>query len=158
MNSGAGSIECGLMIVFDLLCGAGHRFEGWFGSAEDFGAQKERGMLCCPTCGSGWIERIPSATRFNVGAENPAEAVPARTETTDALSAAHTAYSKLIDVVLKSTEDVGREFPAEARRIFYREAPTRAIRGQASQEEHDALVDEGVPVQRLPIPSPDRWN
>jgi len=24
------------MIVFDLLCGEGHRFEGWFGSADDF--------------------------------------------------------------------------------------------------------------------------
>ncbi len=39
------------MIVYDLQCGDGHRFEGWFGSADDFQAQRERGLLACPACG-----------------------------------------------------------------------------------------------------------
>ena len=33
------------MIVFDLLCAVGHRFEGWFGSAADYASQKERRLL-----------------------------------------------------------------------------------------------------------------
>ena len=40
------------MIVFDLSCDQGHRFEGWFGSSGDFADQRERGLLSCPQCGS----------------------------------------------------------------------------------------------------------
>ena len=147
------------MIVFDLLCGEGHRFEGWFGSAQDFESQKDRGVLNCPTCGGSSVERVPSATRYNSGTQSADP--PAQTTTepvVDAPKAAQLAYSRLLDLILISTEDVGKDFPAEARRIFYREAPVRAIRGQTSNDEHDALVDEGVPVQRLPFPIPDRMN
>src|SRR5262245_31429922 len=59
------------MIVFDLLCAEGHRFEGWFSSADDFDSQKKRGLLSCPACASSAIQRMPSATRFNMGAEAP---------------------------------------------------------------------------------------
>ena len=31
------------MIVFDLICDDGHRFEGWFGSSQDF-AEQQRGQ------------------------------------------------------------------------------------------------------------------
>jgi hypothetical protein len=151
------------MIVFDLLCSAGHRFEGWFGSAMDFASQKERGALNCPTCGVSSVERVPSATRYNSGAESPQQPsaqtpTQAPAEAPDATKAAQLAYSRLLDQILTATEDVGREFPAEARRIFYRETPARAIRGQASDEEHEALIDEGIPVQRLPFRIPDRLN
>jgi hypothetical protein len=67
-------------------------------------------------------------------------------------------YSRMLDELLTRSEDVGAEFPAEARRIHYQEAPARMIRGQASDEEHDALVEEGIPVARLPIPPSGRWN
>ncbi|PKP89585.1 MAG: DUF1178 domain-containing protein, partial [Alphaproteobacteria bacterium HGW-Alphaproteobacteria-15] len=40
------------MIVFDLSCADGHRFEGWFGSSTDFEEQCARGLLTCPACGS----------------------------------------------------------------------------------------------------------
>ena len=59
----------------------------------------------------------------------------------------------MLDELLTRTEDVGKEFPAEARKIYYQEAPARAIRGEATAEEHDELVDEGIPVARLPLPS-----
>ncbi|HXJ09640.1 MAG TPA: DUF1178 family protein, partial [Burkholderiales bacterium] len=57
-----------------------------------------------------------------------------------------------LDELLTKTEDVGKDFPAEARRIFYEQSPARAIRGQATDQEHDELVDEGIPVARLPVP------
>jgi hypothetical protein len=145
------------MIVFDLLCGGGHRFEGWFGSAADFSAQKERGQLACPGCGSSRVERVPSASRVNLGAPEPkppAQA-PARTpemEGKDPFAIAQMLYSRMLDELLTKTEDVGKEFPSEARKIFYQEAPARSIRGQATAEEHEELVDEGIPVARLPLP------
>lgn len=150
------------MIVFDLLCEAGHRFEGWFGSADDFGAQKARGILACPGCGSRAVERVPSATRFNAGAEQaPQQQVPAAPEAPrakDPVALAQMLYSRMLDEILTKTEDVGSEFPAEARRIHYEEAPARAIRGVASGEEYEALVDEGVPVARFPVPSSGSLN
>lgn len=151
------------MIVFDLLCDRGHRFEGWFSSAEDFDSQKKRGLLTCPTCGVASIARTPSATRFNTGAEAPKpvkQPSPQKTpemEGKDPFAVAQMLYSRMLDEVLKA-EDVGTEFPSEARKIFYSQAPTRAIRGQASNEEHQELVEEGIPVARLPIPAPDKMN
>jgi len=144
------------MIVFDLLCASGHRFEGWFGSSADFVSQKERRLLACPTCGSSHVERVPSATRANLGAEAPRPASgPVKTpdmEGKDPFAIAQMLYSRMLDELLTKSEDVGREFPAEARKIFYGDAAARAIRGQATSEEHDELVDEGIPVARFPVP------
>jgi hypothetical protein len=153
------------MIVFDLLCGEGHRFEGWFGSAADFAAQKERHQLACPSCGNAQVERVPSASRVNLGAPEPKPAgkgtppqgpgAPQRTpemEGKDPFAIAQMLYSRMLDELLTRTQDVGNDFPAEARRIFYEEAPARAIRGVASAQEHEELVDEGIPVARLPLP------
>jgi len=144
------------MKIFDLLCGADHRFEGWFASAEDYARQKKRGLVACPTCGSQKVDRVPSATRFNTGAPQPA--APRQEVGQDPLAIAQKLYSRMLDELLTKSEDVGTAFPAEARRIYYQEAPARLIRGEASQKEHDALVDEGIPVARLPIPPSGRWN
>lgn len=153
------------MIVYDLKCCAGHRFEGWFASGDDFSTQQARGLLACPQCDSASIERVPSATRINVlGGEAPAPqpTVPQKSDPEfagrDPFAIAQMLYSRLVDEIVTKTEDVGREFPAEARRIFREEAPARAIRGVATQEEHDALVEEGVPVARLPLPPSGSWN
>lgn len=54
--------------------------------------------------------------------------------------------------VLANTHDVGERFPEEARRIHYGEEPRRAIRGQASGDEVEALLEEGIDVVSLPIP------
>lgn len=151
------------MIVFDLLCGAGHRFEGWFGSSDDFARQRDRSLLSCPSCGSDKVERVPSATRANLGAPQP-KAPPGQPQKTpdmegkDPFAIAQMLYSRMLDELLTKSEDVGREFPTEARKIFYDEAPARPIRGQATNEEHQELVDEGIPVARLPVPPNTKLN
>ncbi len=150
------------MIVFDLLCHAGHRFEGWFASAKDFGGQLQRGFLSCPQCGSASVERVPSATRINSGSAEPARKVrPSAADPElagrDPFAIAQILYSRLVDEIISRTEDVGSDFPVEARRIHDEEAPARAIRGVATQEEHDALLEDGIPVARLPLP-PGRPN
>ena len=152
------------MIVFDLLCDQGHRFEGWFGSAREFASQRRRGLVGCPSCGSSKVKRVPSATRISTRAEPEKPPVPQTTQPDpqltgrDPLQIAQVLYSRMLDEILTKTEDVGTEFPAEARRIHHDEAPARAIRGQATQEEHDALVDEGIPVARFPLPPSGRLN
>jgi hypothetical protein len=155
------------MIVFDLLCGDGHRFEGWFGSAADFASQRDRNLLSCPSCGSATVRRVPSATRANLGAAAPKApdrklpTAPAKTpdmEGKDPFAVAQMLYSRMLDELLTKSEDVGKAFPAEARKIFYQEAAARPIRGQATDEEHRDLIDEGIPVARLPVPPIDKLN
>jgi hypothetical protein len=150
------------MIVFDLLCGNGHPFEGWFASSGDFASQKAGGLLQCPACGSGQVKRVPSAARINLGASEPRPAPSARRtpdmEGKDPFAIAQMLYSRMLDELLSNSEDVGNAFPEEARRIYYKEATARAIRGQATQEEHDELVDEGIPVARLPVPPSGKLN
>ncbi|HTP61753.1 MAG TPA: DUF1178 family protein [Burkholderiales bacterium] len=151
------------MIVFDLHCKDGHRFEGWFGSAKDFASQQKRGLLSCPSCGGTGIERALSAPRLNMGAQE-ARKLPVPSKKTpdmegkDPFAVAQMLYSRMLDEILTKSEDVGSKFPEEARKIYYKEAEGRAIRGQATQEEHDALLDEGIPVARFPVPPSDRLN
>ena len=158
------------MIVFDLLCAQGHRFEGWFGSAADFASQAERKLLSCPSCGSDQVERALSAPRINLGAPEPRKPQPARPGATppkpgvpvpaptpdmqgkDPFAIAQMLYSRMLDELLTRTEAVGKDFPAEARKIFYNEAPERPIRGDATPEEHEELLEEGIPVLRVPLP------
>ena len=147
------------MIVFDLQCAGGHRFEGWFGSARDFASQSKRGLLSCPSCGDRAVQRVLSAPRINVGASAPApQAKAPEMEGKDPFAIAQMLYSRMLDEIFTKSEDVGQAFAEEARKIHYRQAPSRMIRGQASAEEHQALLDEGVPVARIPLPPPDQLN
>ena len=153
------------MIVFDLLCATGHRFEGWFASAGQFASQKKRRLLECPSCGSAEVKRVPSAVRANLGAQPPQPQTPAKApemtpemEGKDPFAIAQMLYSKMLDELLTKSEDVGRRFPEEARKIFYDQAPARPIRGRATNEEHDELLDEGIPVARFPVPPSDKLN
>ncbi len=153
------------MIVFDIECRDGHRFEGWFASSGEYETQREKRVLSCPVCGSESVGKVPSATRLNMGAV-PADAPPARSAAgtakanlpADSIALAQAMYLRMLDEILTKSEDLGNKFPEEARRIHYEEAPARAIRGIATQNEHDALVDEGIPVARIPVPPRNRLN
>ena len=54
--------------------------------------------------------------------------------------------------ILANTDDVGDQFAEEARRIHYGEAAERGIRGRASPEQTEALLEEGIAVMPLPLP------
>ena len=58
--------------------------------------------------------------------------------------------------VEENAENVGSRFPEEARKIHYGETDARGIYGQASRDEVEALVDEGIAVHALPILPEDR--
>lgn len=144
------------MIVYDLTCAHGHRFEGWFASSDAFAEQRERSLVTCPVCNDAHVERLPSARVSVPKSKAPATAKPAAVESTSAQQPANVGaglppeiVGKLREIV-KSTENVGRRFPEEARKIHYDEAPARPIRGQASAEEAEALNDEGIEFAPLP--------
>ena len=45
------------MILFDLVCGRGHRFEGWFRSGAAFDGQAAAGEIPCPVCGDHAVRK-----------------------------------------------------------------------------------------------------
>ena len=62
------------------------------------------------------------------------------------------AYWHMARKIMANTEDVGKQFAEEARKMHYGEADERAIRGQATQDEALELLDEGIDVMALPLP------
>ena len=116
------------MWVAELGCPHGHGFEGWFGSRADFDAQVLRGLVHCPQCGSAQVERRLSAPRLNLGASEPA-VTPAAVAAPVPAPATEPAQllRELVAAVLAGTEDLGRNFATEARRIHQGQAPERAI-------------------------------
>ncbi len=145
------------MKVFNLQCGDGHRFEGWFGSDADYESQRERGLVGCPLCGQAQVQRLPSAPRLNLGAAAPAEPAPAPASQTQVATEAQNPgmealWMQAVRHVLANTEDVGTRFAEEARRIHYGESEQRGIRGRTTRDEARALDEEGIQVLSLPIP------
>ncbi len=110
------------MIKFNLKCENGHGFDSWFGSNDDFEKLRGRGLISCVICGVAEVEKAVMAPRV-------------------ALDSNECALHEKPQV-----DDVGREFPEEARRIHYGEARQRPIIGQAKVEEAQELINEGVPV------------
>ena len=146
------------MKVFDLRCGAGHGFEGWFASEDDYVSQRERGLLDCPMCGNADVARLPSAPRLNLSGGRAVE--PARDQSPAPVATQPTgmpptgeAAQRFMDAVaqvLAGAEDVGSRFAEEARRIHHGESESKAIRGRTTPEEREALADEGIEVFTLP--------
>ncbi|HEX8010681.1 MAG TPA: DUF1178 family protein [Casimicrobiaceae bacterium] len=140
------------MIVYDLVCAQQHRFEGWFGSAEDFTRQRDDALIRCPLCDDAAIERRPSAN-IQVGRAPVAAAkapAPVAEPKEASVAGIDAEALKLIRRLVSETENVGRAFPEEARKIHYEEAPRRGIRGQATHEEAHALREEGIEFMSLP--------
>lgn len=141
------------MLVLNLSCEQEHRFEGWFGSADDFASQQDRGLVSCPVCGASQVQRLPSAPRLNVShlrSTTPAAATEPPADEARLQQLQRTAL-QAVQKLLAKTEDVGERFAEEARRIHYGEAKERGIRGQTSADEAQALAEEGIAI--LPLPA-----
>ncbi len=141
------------MIVLDLVCKQGHRFEGWFASTDVFREQCARALVHCPHCQSAEVVQLPSAPHVARGteAEKPA-AAPAPAPNEAAL------LHKALAAMARHAENVGERFPEEARRIHYDEAPARTIRGVASADETRDLLDEGILVLPAPVPPDEEFH
>jgi len=140
------------MKVLDLQCARHHAFEGWFASEDDFQSQVARGLVACPMCNDTTVSKMISAPRLNLGA---AEAAASR-QMAEPVSMGHSvqaAWLNMVRHVMANTEDVGGRFAEVARQMHYGETEDRNIRGQATPEETEALLDEGIAV--LPLLLPD---
>ncbi|MDA4845848.1 DUF1178 family protein [Hoeflea poritis] len=135
------------MIKFDLICDKQHAFEAWFASNADYDAQKERGLVACPHCGSNAVEKALMAPSVSTARKKEAAMQLAMNSNQ---KTAMDQLRKAVKAIRDNSEDVGERFPEEARKIHYGESEERGIIGQASPDEVKSLVDEGVNVAPLP--------
>lgn len=160
------------MIVYDLECReGGHRFEGWFGSSGDFDSQRDRGLLSCPMCGSSDVgkavmapavprkgNQLPEPVRADKAAKSPHSAggppIPPQ------MVEMFRAYVEAQAEALKSSKWVGEKFPDQARAMHYGEEDHAPIHGQATLEEAQELLEEGIAVAPVlfPVVPPEQAN
>lgn len=150
------------MIVFDLHCSTGHRFEGWFGSSADYEGQQEQGLVCCPTCGTSDVSKAPMAPAIPRKGNSSVQKIEAETAhlasgaVTPEVEKALKALAKAQAEALKSSTYVGDDFAEQSRAMHYGERDQTAIHGKASLAEAKELLDEGIAVSPLPFPLADR--
>jgi hypothetical protein len=130
------------MVVYDLQCGQGHAFEGWFEGVEDLESQLARGLVACPVCGGDQVRRVPSGFAIARRRGEPDPEVSAR----------------LLGMALKrylreNFEDVGAGFATEALKIHYGASEPRNIRGVSTPQEEEVLKNEGVSFFKVGAPA-----
>lgn len=173
------------MIVFDLECSlGGHRFEGWFGSSDDFAAQQVRGLVRCPECGSSQVDKALMAPRLarkgnqrpDFGQRGVADMPPATATMPasgpiqaanglppEALAKLHAVAQAIASAqaeALKASQWVGKAFADDARAMHYGEKDAAPIHGQATRDEAEALIEEGIAIAPIlfPVAAPGDVN
>lgn len=175
------------MIKYQLVCEAGHEFEGWFQTGAAFDAQNHNRLVNCPVCDSSNVRRalmtpnlvssksrsglsktsIPLTTEgmpvvpqrglsahaqdsaaVSVGAESPAL-------TAADVGKAMSQLRQLQRQIKVECRDVGHDFAREARKIHYGESAPENIYGRSTEEERDALADEGIDFVAMPWLPPE---
>lgn len=164
------------VIVFGLICGEGHEFEGWFRSNQDFDDQASASAVACPACHSTQVQKGIMAPNLNLSGsrsvsppdqpERPygdatdltVSDAPDNSETIAALEAEISDMRRQIKDELRTYVEtnfdyVGQDFPEEARRRHYDTEVATASAGaygEASLDDMVALIDEGIKVAPLP--------
>jgi len=153
------------VIRYALNCAHGHTFDSWFPSSESFEAQKARGLVACPTCGTVEVEKAimaPAVSRTDRDRSAPAAAPADATPTPVALmSEEEQTFRRMLrelrEHVTKTADYVGDEFADLARQMHDGDLEHRSIYGEATAEDIKALRDDEVDVFPLPI-LPDERN
>jgi len=159
------------MIRYALRCERDHTFESWFQTSSAFEQQVKRKLVSCPVCNSVKVEKaimapqiVSKKGRREVEApppqpQPPADPAPTQGSTPLLMAQERELRAKLKELrdhIVKNADNVGEQFPNEARKMHYGEIEHRPIYGEASPEEARALIDEGVEVSPLPVLPDDR--
>ena len=160
------------MIVFNLECqSGGHRFEGWFGSSDDFARQADGGLVVCPQCGSSAVGKAPMAPNVSRKGNQLAAVAKASPAQPAAQPVAGgglppeavkmmQALAQMQAEALKQSRWVGDKFAEQSRAIHYGEREAEVIHGQATPDQASELIEEGIALVPLPFPvsPPDELN
>ena len=137
------------MIVYDLSCGNGHTFEGWFDDLKAFQDQQRKNLIACPLCNDTSIRILPSTFGIKKSQSEP-RAMPK-----DEISPYDVTPEKMISFFEQNFEDVGGKFAQEALKMHYDVTEKRNIRGTSTPSEEETLQKEGIKFFKFPVPRID---
>ena len=147
------------MILYQLRCAKDHEFEAWFKDGATCDRQLTRKTVECPSCGSRKVSKALMAPRIGGSEKKKRQStnLPAKPATVDAqnpMSVMATTMRRHLQEIRSQVESncdyVGDKFAEEARKIHYGETEARGIYGEATDQEHQELEEEGVEVARIP--------
>jgi hypothetical protein len=152
------------MILYRLRCSKGHEFESWFKDSKTYERQEKKSLIGCAVCGDSKVARAIMAPRIGkkgktaeVEAPVPAPAPQPTPEQQQMAALARKMPKELREALMKvraevekNCEHVGDKFAEEARKIHYGESDKRGIYGETTDEEAEALAEEGIEFGRLP--------
>ncbi len=158
------------MILYRLRCSKGHEFDSWFKDSKTYERQEKKSLIGCAVCGDAKVTRALMAPRLGTkgnkkktgapaAVEAPAPAPSPAQQQADQKMAAlakhmpkelREALLKVRTEVEKNCEHVGDKFAEEARKIHYGESDKRGIYGETTDQEAEALAEEGIEFGRLP--------
>jgi hypothetical protein len=134
------------MIAYDLQCGKGHRFEGWFEDSRAFEQQRKLGLINCPICEDTTVAKLPST--FSI--KGTSATVPAKGGDDVDLAVLG---KQIVDYVENNFDNVGPDFAQEALKMHYGVTEPRNIRGVSTPQEEKTLKSEGINFFKLPVPA-----
>jgi hypothetical protein len=160
------------MILFDLACAGGHKFEGWFNSSSGYADQRTRGLIACPICGDTRVDKAAMAPRLAAKGNQRSDAAvpavqtsapetPATTDiamTTGAppteaqMRAMLSAVAAQQAEMLPKSRWVGRDFASAARAMHEGRADAQLIHGSVSPSEAADLHADGIAALPLLVP------
>ena len=137
------------VIIYDLKCRDGHKFEGWFKDRVAFDEQQQQKLIACPVCGNRETVLIPSSAVVRGRDSQSAATASQNGEPPLKL------FRAVQEYIHKNFDNVGEKFAEVALRIHHGEEEGRNIRGTATGSEEEALREEGVPFIKMPLPKFD---
>lgn len=147
------------MIIYDLECCFGHKFEAWFPSCDEYEMQNRDGMVHCALCGVDEVRRMPSG-----GYVGGAGGKPEKTQSVSlkqglapvagndkTFNADPAVFLKMMHhFVEKNFKNVGPDFAKKAIEMHQGKSTEKPIYGDATPEERVMLEEEGIPFATLP--------
>ena len=147
------------MIKYQLICDIEHKFEGWFPSIKDFEIQQTKKQLLCPMCDSSNVNRDIMSPKIKIKSTK-IKLKTARSRGKEAMmnmaggqmvmgGRARTLLKQLEKHVKEKFENVGKEFPKEARKAI-KGKRNEEFYGTATKKEANELVKEGIDLFHVP--------
>ncbi|MEQ8695294.1 MAG: DUF1178 family protein [Bauldia litoralis] len=153
------------MIRYTLKCDQGHDFEAWFRNSATYDDQASAGEVRCPDCGSVKVSKAlmaPAVARGRSSApvvNTPQPPAPAPEPGDARVHYAGKVREMLVEMrrhIESNADYVGNKFADEARKIHSGEADERSIYGEATEDETEALKEEGIEFGQIPwVPKDD---
>ena len=128
------------MIKYNLICKCGKTFESWFLGSKEYDTLNKKKLINCTHCNSTSIKKAVMSPNL-----------PGKTNKKNLLE--KKMKKQLLDFrkyIEKNCEDVGDNFPQEARSIHYDKKTSKGIYGKATPEETNELLEEGIEVTTVP--------